>query len=146
MRAILCTRPYHHPMLGFRLNYNVLQLSQYGFRISPFSFCLDHCSNLGITMPPDRLNPLIMGELVWQVPCSREKVNCLDGFSRVFIGEDSECKLADDLGVGAILCQGFQGMQVGSLIEICCLLNVEARLQVGRGKLSIRSIVHFNIN
>ena len=138
MRAILCTRPYHDPMLGFRLNYNVLQLSHDGFGISPLSFCLDLCSNLGVTMPPDRLNPLIMGELVWQVPCSREKVDCLDG--------SPECKLADDLGVGAILCQGFQGMQVGSLIEISCLLNIEARLQVGGGKLSVRSIVHLNIN
>ena len=60
-------------MLGFRLNYNVLQLSQYGFGISPFSFCLDHCSNLGITMPPDRLNPLIMGNLSGKYPVAERK-------------------------------------------------------------------------
>ena len=59
------------------------------FFICPFSFNVDNGSNLGVTMPPDRINPLVAGELVRQISCSRKKINCEDGFQGVFVGEDS---------------------------------------------------------
>ena len=109
-KPILCARPHHHPMLGFRFNHHVFQFSKYDFGICPFSFVMDNGSKFGVTMPPDRLMPLVMGELVRQIPCSREIVDCEDGFQWVPIGDDSQCKLADDFGVWAILRQVFQGM------------------------------------
>ena len=97
-------------MLGFYFNHNVDQGSEYNFGISPLSLSLDNGSNLGVTMPLNRLNPLVKGELVPQVPCSREKIDCKDGFQGTLIGDDSERQLADDLGVGTLFRQVFQGM------------------------------------
>ena len=77
---------HHHPMLGFSFNHHVLQSSKYNFGICPFSLSMDNGSNLGVTMPSDRLNPLVVGELVRQMPCNREKVNCEDGFQGILIG------------------------------------------------------------
>ena len=76
-------------MLGFCFNHHILQGSKYNFGISPFSLSLDSGSNLGVTMPPYRLNPLVVGELVRQVPCNREKINCKDGFQGILIGDDN---------------------------------------------------------
>ena len=50
-------------MLGFCFNHYILQGSKYNFGISPFSLSLDNGSNLGVTMPSYRLNPLVVGEL-----------------------------------------------------------------------------------
>ena len=60
-------------MLGFYFNHHVHQGSEYNFGISPFSLRLDNGSNLGVTMPPYRLNPLVKGELVGQVPVADRK-------------------------------------------------------------------------
>ena len=71
---------------------------------------MDNSSNLGVTMPPYRLNPLVVGELVGQMPCDREKMNCKDGIQGILIDDNSERKLADDLRVRTMLRKVFQGM------------------------------------
>ena len=75
----------------------------------PFSISMDNGSNVGVTMPPYRLNPQVGGELVRHMPCDREKINCKDGIQGILIGNDSERKLADDLRVRAIRRKVFQG-------------------------------------
>ena len=63
---------------------------------------MDNCRNLGVTMPPYRLNPLVSGEFVRHMPRDGEKINCKDGTQGVLIGSDPERKMADDFRVRAI--------------------------------------------
>ena len=56
---------------------------------------MDNGRNLGVTMPPYCLNPLVSEQLVRHMPCNRDKINCKDG-TQVLIGSDPERKLADD--------------------------------------------------
>jgi len=107
---------------------------------------MDNGGNLGVTMPPYSLNPLIGGELVRHIPSDREKIDGTDGIQGILIGKDSEGKLTDDFRVRAIRRKVFQGTKVSRLIEIRCLLGVEVLLQMARGIKPIRSNFHFDVN